>query len=49
MLWDKCKEEFIKIVEIDKEKISSILKTVKLRLKYVKSADVNKENISFII
>lgn len=47
--WNKCEREFIKDVEIDQEKISSIIETAELRLKYIKTTKINKENVSFII
>lgn len=49
MPWKKCEQEFIRNVEIDSEKISSIVETAELRLKYIKTAKANKENVSFII
>lgn len=49
MDWNYCKEKFIRHVEIDPERISSILETAELRLKYLKNNSVNKENVSFIV
>lgn len=49
MPWNKCEQEFIRNVEIDPEKISSIIETAELRLKYIKTTKLNKENVSFVI
>jgi len=47
--WKKCEREFIRKIEIDKEKILSIKGATKSRLKFVKSIEVNKDNVSFIV
>ncbi len=49
MSWNKCEQDFIRNVEIDQEKILSIIETAELRLKYIKTTKVNKENVSFVI
>jgi uncharacterized protein (UPF0332 family) len=47
--WNECKRNFVRQIEVDKEEINSILKMVELRLKHVKSSNVNNENVSFVI
>lgn len=47
--WEKCKKEFIRKVEIDKDKIESIIKTADKRLKFIEQVKSNPENISFIV
>lgn len=49
MNWEQCKKEFIRNVEVDLEKIESIIKTAELRLVYIKNNRVNEENVSFIV
>lgn len=47
--WEKCKNEFIRNVSIDKEKILSILEVVEKREKYIKIQKVDNSNVSFIL
>mgnify|MGYP001218180915 CR=1 FL=1 len=49
MDWDYCKKNFIKELEIDKEKIKSIIETVDMRLEFIESVKVNDRNVSFIV
>ena len=49
MDWGLCKSKFIRNVEVDDEKISSIIKTADKRLLFIKSNKVTNENISFIV
>ncbi len=48
MDWNKC-EEFIRKVEIDEERIKSIIEKAEQRLKIVKEMKVSEERVSFII
>lgn len=48
MDWFECKK-FIRDVEPDPEKIDALKQTAELRLNYLKSQRVNKDNVSFII
>ena len=49
MNWKDCKKNFIRYAEIDKERIESIIKKAKLRLKRAKSTQGSNENVSFIV
>lgn len=49
MSWNICKENFIRVVEVDPAKINSILDTAESRLKYVKRSKVDEENVSFVV
>jgi hypothetical protein len=49
MDWNYCEEKFIKKVESDPSKINSLLETSELRKEYLKSKEVTKKNISFIV
>ena len=49
MDWGYCEREFIRKVESDQERISSLIEKAKLRLKRAKSTEVTEENISFIV
>ncbi len=47
--WDECKRNFIRQVEIDSEKIKSIIKLAMKRFIFIKSININKDNVSFIV
>ena len=53
MSWEECRRDFIRHVEIDKERIKSIKKTALKRLEMTKEIELNKpispDNVSFII
>ena len=49
MDWNLCKTKFIRFVEKDEEKTSSIIETAGKRLAFIKSNEAAKENISFIV
>ena len=49
MDWEKCKREFIKKVEVDKERIKSIVERSLQRKKVIESIKVSEENMSFIV
>ena len=49
MEWSKCEKEFIRHVEVDKEKIRSILKLVEARVNFIKSLVANEKNASFVV
>ncbi len=49
MYWKECEEKFIKEVEVDQERIDSIVRRAKQRKKYVESQKINAENVSFVI
>lgn len=48
MGWDECREEYIREVEVDREKISSILKMCNVRLKVLKQIKLDEETASVI-
>ncbi len=49
MNWEQCKKEFIRNVEVDPEKIESMIKTAESRLNYIKTTKVSEENVSFVV
>ncbi|MFH1683102.1 MAG: hypothetical protein ABIA37_04865 [Candidatus Woesearchaeota archaeon] len=49
MEWSRCEKEFIRKVTPDEEKIRSIKEVAESRLRFVKTAEPTKENVSFII
>jgi len=49
MNWKECKRKFIRNVEVDEERIKSIIKKALQRLGRVKSNEVNLENVSFVV
>ena len=48
MSWEECKKEFIRSVDVDPEKINSLVGMAKRRLNFVKSIKTTEENASFI-
>ncbi len=46
MDWNDCKEDFIRNVEIDSEKINSLIKTAQLRLSYLKNSIIDGNTVS---
>lgn len=49
MDWGKCKREFIRKVDIDEERICSIIEKARQRQKRADSTEPSKANISFIV
>ncbi len=49
MNWGLCESKFIRKVEIDKEKINSIIEVTNSRLEFIKKVEINKNNSSFIV
>ncbi|MFA5993116.1 MAG: hypothetical protein WC796_05410 [Candidatus Pacearchaeota archaeon] len=47
--WNTCEKEFIRKVEIDLERVSSIKRKALLRLKRAESTVVSLENVSFVV
>lgn len=48
MDWTECKDKFIRAVEIDEERITSIVETILSRMKFIESIKPANENASFI-
>lgn len=48
MSWQECEQKFIRKVESDPAKLSSIIQTASKRLKFVQTLDLNEANVSFI-
>ena len=49
MDWDHCKREFIRVVEVDKSRIDSIIKKANKRLQRARKQKVEKDNSDFIV
>lgn len=49
MPWNECEIEFIKVVEVDRERIKSIVILALKRLDFIKVISVNRNNVSFIV
>ncbi len=49
MNWKECKKKLIRKVEIDKERIKSLVKKAMQRLNRVKETKIKKENVSFVV
>ncbi|MAG77776.1 hypothetical protein CL616_00235 [archaeon] len=49
MDWSLCDRNFIKRVEVDKERVSSIVKMALKRLERARSTKVTKDNVSFVV
>jgi hypothetical protein len=49
MDWNKCEEEFVRQVDEDPQRIQSMIKQAKQRLKRANGTDVSEETVSFII
>jgi|TARA_Y100000310_G_scaffold330718_1_gene402887 uncharacterized protein (UPF0332 family) len=49
MSWDECERSFIRFVEVDGERIKSIVKRSIQRLNRARDTDVNVETVSFIV
>ncbi|MBU2496810.1 MAG: hypothetical protein KJ767_02015 [Nanoarchaeota archaeon] len=49
MDWEECKKEFIRKIEVDKERIKSITKKALQRLERARSTKITKENVSFVV
>ena len=48
MNWDKCRQEFIRDIEIDCEKIKSILKMSEVRAGFLKKQEYDEKTCSII-
>ena len=48
MSWKECEKTFIRKVEVDSSRISSIIESANKRYDFVKSINVNDSNISFV-
>jgi len=49
MNWDECKKDFIRKVEIDLERIESLIKRANQRLKRAESTKISLDNVSFVV
>ena len=49
MEWKKCEREFIREVEADQPRVTSIIKQARNRLRMVQKIDFSEETISFIV
>ena len=49
MDWEKCEKIFIRKVEIDNHRISSIVSKAQGRKKFIEQFEVTEDNVSFII
>ena len=49
MNWKACERNFIRKVEVDLEKVESLKKMAKMRLRRARKTEVISENISFIV
>ena len=49
MDWSLCDRNFIKRVEVDKERVGSIVKMALKRLERARSTKVIKDNVSFVV
>ncbi len=49
MEWGGCEKNFIREVEIDRERIASIMDKASKRLKRAQNTEVNGENVSFVV
>ena len=47
--WNECERKFIRNVEIDNERINSIVGKAKLRLKRARDTNVTLENVAFVV
>ncbi len=46
--WDRCKQEYVKNVDVDTDKIASIIKMSKVRLRFLQKQEADKETASII-
>ena len=49
MNWEECEEKFIRQVQVDRNKIKSILKTSEKREKVIERIKLDKDSTSFIV
>lgn len=49
MDWSKCKREFIRLVEIDEQRIQSIIAKAQQRLKRAQNTLISAETVSFVV
>ena len=49
MDWDECEVDFIREVEVDEERIKSLIKKAEQRLKIIKLIKLSEETVSFIV
>lgn len=46
--WDRCRQEYVKSVDVDTDKIASIIKMSKVRLRFLQKQEADKETASII-
>ncbi|GEM_PF-791312 len=49
MDWNECNKDFIREIEVDNEKIKSLMKLAINRFNFIKSINSNQSNVSFIV
>lgn len=49
MNWEECEKKFVRKVEIDEQRMSSIIKKAMQRLNRAKETKITKENVSFVV
>ena len=49
MDWKYCEDKFIRKIERDPAKIRSIVETAEMRLKYVRTININSDTVSFVV
>ena len=49
MDWKECEEKFIRDVQVDKNKINSLLKAAEKREYVISKMDVDKDSVSFVV
>src|SRR3989339_1933752 len=49
MDWSECEKNFIKEVEVDPDKVNSLIETAKSRVEFIQATKVNKKNVSFVV
>jgi len=49
MNWEECKKKFIRNVEIDNERIESIIRKAMQRLERARKTDISLDTISFVV
>ena len=49
MSWGECEKKFIRKVEIDKERVSSIVGKAMQRLEMARNINVNSRTVSFVV
>ena len=49
MSWEECNKDFLRKVEVDLERIDSLVKKANQRLKRAESTKVSLDNVSFVV